>query len=120
VTKDRLYTMQRDSRGRRSAQSAMFRIAEAFVRWIAPILAFTADEVWGYLPGERVANVLFATTADIDALLPADGAYRAADGAGDGRAAGACASRSARCSSRCARRAGSAPRWRRKWMSTPT
>jgi isoleucyl-tRNA synthetase len=80
VTKDRLYTMQADSRGRRSAQSAMFRIAEAFVRWIAPILAFTADEVWGYLPGERAANVLFATTADIDALLPADGAYRAADG----------------------------------------
>jgi isoleucyl-tRNA synthetase len=80
VTKDLLYTMQRDSRGRRSAQSAMFRIAEAFVRWIAPILAFTADEVWGYLPGERVANVLFATTADIDALLPVDGAYRAADG----------------------------------------
>ena len=37
VTKDRLYTMREDSRGRRSAQSAMFRIAEAFVRWIAPI-----------------------------------------------------------------------------------
>ncbi len=81
VTKDRLYTMQPDSPGRRSAQSAMFRIAEAFVRWIAPILAFTADEIWSYLPGERVGNVLFATTADIDALLPADGTYRAADGA---------------------------------------
>jgi len=81
VTKDRVYTMQVDSRGRRSAQSAMFRIAEAFVRWIAPILAFTADEVWGYLPGERAGNVLFTTIADIDALLPAQGAYRAADGA---------------------------------------
>jgi isoleucyl-tRNA synthetase len=81
VTKDRLYTMQADSRGRRSAQSAMFRIAEAFVRWIAPILAFTADEVWGYLPGERAGNVLFTTIADVDALLPAQGAYRAADGA---------------------------------------
>src|SRR3546814_15051998 len=33
VTKDRLYTMGEDSRGRRSAQSAMYRIAEAFVRW---------------------------------------------------------------------------------------
>src|SRR3546814_2616305 len=43
VTKDRLYTMGEDSRGRRSAQSAMFRIAEAFVRWIAPVLSFTAD-----------------------------------------------------------------------------
>ncbi|HMT37205.1 MAG TPA: isoleucine--tRNA ligase, partial [Thermomonas sp.] len=42
VTKDRLYTMREDSRGRRSAQSAMFRIADAFARWIAPILSFTA------------------------------------------------------------------------------
>jgi isoleucyl-tRNA synthetase len=73
--------MQPDSHGRRSAQSAMFRIAEAFVRWIAPILSFTAEEIWSYLPGERVAHVLFATTSDLDALLPAGGAYRAADGA---------------------------------------
>jgi isoleucyl-tRNA synthetase len=69
VTKDRLYTMPEDSRGRRSAQSAMYRIAEAFVRWIAPILSFTADEMWGYLPkatpeGERADNVLFATWYD--------------------------------------------------------
>jgi isoleucyl-tRNA synthetase len=66
VTKDRLYTMPADSRGRRSAQSAMYRIAEAFVRWIAPILSFTADEMWGFLPttteqGTRPGNVLFAT-----------------------------------------------------------
>ena len=65
VTKDRLYTMPGDSRGRRSAQSAMYRIAEAFVRWIAPILAYTADEMWRHLPpaaaGEREGNVLFAT-----------------------------------------------------------
>jgi isoleucyl-tRNA synthetase len=81
VTKDRLYTMQEGSAGRRSAQSAMFRILEAFVRWIAPVLAFTADEIWGYLPGPREGNVLFTTIADVDALLPADGAYRQADGA---------------------------------------
>ena len=61
VTKDRLYTMQENSHGRRSAQSAMFHIAEAMTRWIAPILSFTADEAWSYLPGERVGNVLFAT-----------------------------------------------------------
>ncbi|WP_226470046.1 isoleucine--tRNA ligase [Luteimonas panaciterrae] len=61
VTKDRLYTMPEDSRGRRSAQSAMFRIAEAFVRWIAPILSFTADEMWRHLPGARKDNVLFET-----------------------------------------------------------
>ena len=50
----------------------MFRITEAFVRWIAPVLSFTADEMWGYLPGERVDNVLFATWYDGLAPLPAD------------------------------------------------
>ena len=79
VTKDRLYTMQEDSRGRRSAQSAMFRILEAFTRWIAPILSFTADEVWGFMPGERVDNVLFATWYEGLAPLPADAALSADD-----------------------------------------
>ncbi|MBS0211658.1 MAG: isoleucine--tRNA ligase [Proteobacteria bacterium] len=51
ITKDRLYTMREDSRGRRSAQSAMYRIAEAMVRWLAPMLAFTAEEIWQLLPG---------------------------------------------------------------------
>jgi len=64
VTKDRLYTMQQHALGRRSAQSAMYHIAQAFVRWIAPILTFTADEVWAHLPGERAGNVLFATWYD--------------------------------------------------------
>ena len=81
VTKDRLYTMPRESAGRRSAQSAMFRILDAFVRWIAPVLAYTADELWGYLPGARESTVLVSTIADVDALLPAQGGYRAADGA---------------------------------------
>ena len=79
VTKDRLYTMREDSRGRRSAQSAMYRIAEAFVRWIAPVLSFTADEMWGYLPGERTGNVLFATWYDGLAPLPEGAALNAAD-----------------------------------------
>src|SRR5690606_31241869 len=79
VTKDRLYTMGEDSRGRRSAQSAMFRIAEAFVRWIAPILSFTADEVWRHLPGQRKDNVLFETWYEGLAPLPADAPLSAAD-----------------------------------------
>ena len=84
VTKDRLYTMGEDSRGRRSAQGAMYRIAEAFVRWIAPVLSFTADELWGYLPaatdrGERAGNVLFATWYDGLAPLPDDAPLAAAD-----------------------------------------
>jgi isoleucyl-tRNA synthetase len=79
VTKDRLYTMGEDSRGRRSAQSAMYRIAEAFVRWIAPVLSFTADEMWGYLPGARPGNVLFVTWYDGLAPLPADAALSLTD-----------------------------------------
>ncbi|WP_434988707.1 isoleucine--tRNA ligase [Xanthomonas melonis] len=79
VTKDRLYTMAEDSRGRRSAQSAMYHVAEAFVRWIAPVLSFTADELWTYLPGEHVGNVLFATWYDGLAPLPADAALTSAD-----------------------------------------
>ncbi len=61
ITKDRLYTMQADSHGRRSAQSAMFRIIEALVRWLAPILSFTAEEIWPLIPGPRGASVLFET-----------------------------------------------------------
>ncbi|WP_276967387.1 class I tRNA ligase family protein, partial [Metallibacterium scheffleri] len=61
ITKDRLYTMPRDSRGRRSAQSAMFRILEAMVRWLAPVLSFTAEEIWRHLPGVRDESVLFET-----------------------------------------------------------
>ncbi len=79
VTKDRLYTMAEDARGRRSAQSAMYHVAEAFVRWIAPVLSFTAEELWGYLPGQHVDNVLFATWYDGLAPLPADAALTSAD-----------------------------------------
>jgi isoleucyl-tRNA synthetase len=78
VTKDRLYTMREDAHGRRSAQSAMFRIAEAFVRWIAPILSFTADEIWRHLPGQREEHVFFATWYDGLAALPPDAALDAA------------------------------------------
>ncbi|WP_374011889.1 isoleucine--tRNA ligase [Pseudoxanthomonas koreensis] len=84
VTKDRLYTMREDSRGRRSAQGAMYHVVEAFVRWIAPVLSFTADELWGYLPrqtgqGEREANVLFATWYEGLAPLPENAELGAAD-----------------------------------------
>ncbi|MCG3200230.1 MAG: Isoleucine--tRNA ligase [Gammaproteobacteria bacterium] len=57
VLKDRMYTMRRDSLGRRSAQTAMYHIAEALVRWIAPVLSYTAEEIWRYLPGERSESV---------------------------------------------------------------
>jgi len=57
IIKDRQYTTQADSLARRSAQTALYHIAEALVRWIAPILSFTAEEIWENLPGEREASV---------------------------------------------------------------
>ncbi|TBR39038.1 MULTISPECIES: isoleucine--tRNA ligase [Dyella] len=71
ITKDRLYTMPTDSRGRRSAQSAMYRIVEALVRWLAPVLSFTAEEIWKALPGERSESVLFETW--YEGLTPTQG-----------------------------------------------
>jgi isoleucyl-tRNA synthetase len=50
VVKDRLYTSAPNSHGRRSAQTATWRIAEALVRLVAPIMSFTADEIWSFLP----------------------------------------------------------------------
>jgi isoleucyl-tRNA synthetase len=61
VTKDRQYTCQADSLARRSAQTAMYHIAEALTRWLAPILSFTADEIWGFLPGARAESVFLST-----------------------------------------------------------
>jgi isoleucyl-tRNA synthetase len=53
IIKDRLYTTRAASAPRRSAQTAMFHVMQAMVRWIAPILSFTAEEAWGYLPGHH-------------------------------------------------------------------
>ena len=49
IVKDRLYTFAPDSVGRRSAQTTLWRICEAMVRLLAPIMSFTCDEVWQYL-----------------------------------------------------------------------
>ncbi|MCO4786948.1 MAG: isoleucine--tRNA ligase [Marinomonas atlantica] len=61
VIKDRQYTTQEDSLARRSAQTALYHIAEASTRWIAPILSFTADEIWQELPGEHSESVFLDT-----------------------------------------------------------
>ncbi|MGK3142906.1 isoleucine--tRNA ligase [Pantoea sp. C2G6] len=57
IIKDRQYTAKGDSLARRSCQTALWHIVEALVRWMAPIMSFTADEIWGYLPGERAQYV---------------------------------------------------------------
>ncbi|MBQ4845803.1 isoleucine--tRNA ligase [Pseudoalteromonas sp. MMG005] len=53
VIKDRQYTAKSDSHARRSCQSALYHIAEAMTRWMAPIMSFTAQEIWQALPGKR-------------------------------------------------------------------
>ena len=64
IIKDRQYTTQADSLARRSAQTAMYHIVEALVRWLAPILSFTADEIWEHIPGERSEAVFLETWYD--------------------------------------------------------
>jgi len=53
VIKDRQYTAKTDGIARRSCQTVLFHIAEAMTRWMAPIMSFTAQEIWQALPGER-------------------------------------------------------------------
>lgn len=72
VVKDRLYTFAPKSAARRSAQTAIWRIAEAMTRLIAPILSFTADEVWHYLPNidGRLSSVHLALFPDVAEIVP--------------------------------------------------
>jgi isoleucyl-tRNA synthetase len=76
IIKDRLYTTGADSAPRRSAQTAVNHVAQAMVRWLAPILSFTAEEAWGYLPGtpnESVfLNVWHQFPAGAERLSPVD------------------------------------------------
>ena len=73
VSKDRLYTFAARSSERRSAQTAMFVMADGLTRLIAPILSFSADELWRYLPGgagqdPSVHMALFPALADLKTL----------------------------------------------------
>lgn len=68
IIKDRQYTAKTDGLPRRSAQTALYHISEAFTRWIAPILSFTADELWQQLPGEHSEPVFIARWYDLPSL----------------------------------------------------
>jgi isoleucyl-tRNA synthetase len=61
VIKDRQYTLQKTSLARLSAQTVMYHILHALVRWISPILSFTSDEIWQYLPGQKADSVFLTT-----------------------------------------------------------
>jgi isoleucyl-tRNA synthetase len=74
VLKDRLYTFAPNHPARRSAQTALWRIAEALTRLVAPILSFTADEAWGMLPKVegREASVHLALFPELQDVVPED------------------------------------------------
>ena len=61
VIKDRQYTTAKDSVARRSCQTAMYYIVHALTRWLAPILSYTADEIWQYIPGKKDESVFLST-----------------------------------------------------------
>jgi isoleucyl-tRNA synthetase len=61
ILKDRLYTSSANSRARRSAQSALWHITQTFVRLMAPVLSFTAEEVWQVLTGDAEQSIMLST-----------------------------------------------------------
>jgi isoleucyl-tRNA synthetase len=71
ISKDRLYTFAAKSLQRRSGQTAMYLMADGLTRLLAPVLSFTSDEAWQYLPGVREESVhmaLFPARADLEAM----------------------------------------------------
>jgi isoleucyl-tRNA synthetase len=74
IIKDRLYTSPKKSLQRRSAQTAMNEILEVLVRLMAPVLSFTADEVWGYMKGKNRSP-----SVHMECFLPVREEYRDPD-----------------------------------------
>ncbi len=75
VSKDRLYTFAAASKQRRSSQTAMYAMADGLARLLAPILSFSADELWRFLPGKReefVHLALFPVVADLELMRDAE------------------------------------------------
>ncbi|MCP4681341.1 MAG: isoleucine--tRNA ligase [Desulfobacterales bacterium] len=70
IIKDRLYTSPEKSAARRSAQTTMNEILEVLVRLMAPILSFTADEIWQHMNKDRPASV------HADLFIPVNGSFK--------------------------------------------
>ncbi len=74
IIKDRQYTAKTDGLARRSTQTAMYHVLEALTRWLAPIISYTADEIWSYMPGKRSESVFleawYEGLVELDATSP--------------------------------------------------
>ena len=76
IIKDRQYTAKTNGLARRSTQTAMYHVLEALTRWLAPIISYTADEIWSYMPGKRSESIFLETwyegLVELDAGSPMD------------------------------------------------
>jgi len=76
LIKDRQYTTAKQSKARRSCQTAMYHIIKAFSLWLAPILSFTAEEIWQFIPGYNNESIFTGLWYDawpvVDAVTMAD------------------------------------------------
>jgi isoleucyl-tRNA synthetase len=75
ISKDRLYTFAARSKERRSAQTAMYVIADGLTRLIAPILSVSAEQLWHHLPGTRDESVhltLFPSAKELSTVVDKD------------------------------------------------
>ena len=82
IIKDRQYTTQENSVARRSAQTAMYHVVEALARWLAPILSFTAEELWQHLPGKHEDSVFLSTWYELPSAFYSEGEVLQRMGAG--------------------------------------
>ncbi len=65
IIKDRIYIYKQDSLERRSAQSTLYELTDGILRLMAPVLSFTAEEAWGYLPGDQKRRAESVHMADV-------------------------------------------------------
>ena len=72
IIKDRMYTTPAESRARRSAQTATYHIVQSLLRWMAPILSFTAEEALGHIPNNKQATIFTSTWYPQDYTLHDD------------------------------------------------
>jgi len=67
IIKDRQYTTSKDSLIRRSGQTVMYHLIQMLVRWLAPVMSYTADEIWKYIPGDKDISVFLEDWYEIEA-----------------------------------------------------
>jgi isoleucyl-tRNA synthetase len=76
ISKDRLYTWKTDGLPRRSGQTVLYHVARDLLRLLAPVMSFTAEEAWSFLPGAPAASVFLAGLPEVTRRMPAELAER--------------------------------------------